>query len=301
MRIVDNLRRCVVFLGYRDATPGGSGIHCIGTGFLLSYKGFGYLITVKHVSHQLGTDPFLIRLNKLDGTSENYEADEFEWSHHPDPTVDIAIIPMHVDADSRYDCEYLDGETLVLSPEQIRTNHIGIGNFTYTLGLFHLLSGKRRNMPICHFGTIAMLPGDERIPIEDWTDPERRRRISVEGYLVESQSLSGLSGSPVFVRPQYYLNFSGLLSRRDGQGPMDELVIGARDPVKLLGVWQGAWDAPADEVLSAGTGKNMRVSIGVGIVVPSQRIVEILEAPDVSQFRVSTLAAEKAALEPKDR
>lgn len=96
-------------------------------------------------------------------------------------------------------------------PGEFENSNIGVGNFTYTIGLFRLLSGEKRNLPVCHFGTIAMLPGDERIPVTDWTDPDGRRRILVEGYLVKSQSLNGLSGSPVFVRPEIGLNFGKLL------------------------------------------------------------------------------------------
>jgi hypothetical protein len=213
-----------------------------------------------------------------------YEADEFEWSDHPDPTVDVSVIPMHVGITSEFDCEYFDGEALILSPEQMKLENIGIGNFTYTLGLFRLLSGEKRNMPVCHFGTIAMLPDDEKIPVVDWTDPDCRRRVFVEGYLVESQSLSGLSRSPVLVRPEYYLNFKGLLTSRNA-APLDEKVIGPREKLKLLGLWQGAWEAPADEVLSADSRRDVRVSVGMGIVVPCQRIVEVLELPEVKQFR----------------
>jgi hypothetical protein len=74
---------------------------------------------------------------------------------------------------------------------------IGIGELTYTIGLFRLMSGAMRNLPVVHFGSIAMVP-DERIPVQDWRD--RNKTFEVEGYLVETQGLEGLSGSPVFVR-----------------------------------------------------------------------------------------------------
>jgi hypothetical protein len=295
MRIGDDIRKCVVFLGYPDTTPGRGGIDCIGTGFLLAYKGLGYLVTAKHLSHDLGRDPFLIRFNKLDGTSENFEADDFEWSDHPDPAVDVSVIPMHVGSTTEYDCVYLDGDAMVLSPEQMKFDNIGVGNFTYTLGLFRLLSGEKRNMPICHFGTIGMLPGDEKIPVIDWTDADRKRRVFVEGYLIESQSLGGLSGSPVLVRPEYTLNFKNLLAPQNfTPGATDEIkVLGARDRLKLLGLWQGAWEAPADEVRAAYSGRDIKVPVGMGIVVPCQRIIEFLEMPKVKQFREETLAKEQ--------
>ena len=44
--------------------------------------------------------------------------------------------------------------------------------------------------------------------------------------------------------------------------PMPEIkpkVSVVRDIVKLLGLWQGSWDAPPDEVLAAQTGDDIRV------------------------------------------
>jgi hypothetical protein len=104
----------------------------------------------------------------------------------------------------------------------------GAGSFTYTVGLFRLMSGEKRNLPVCHFGTIAVLPGDEKIPVKDWRDPEKKRLIFVEGYLVETHSLSGLSGSPVFVRPEYPMDISDFPHRGHGTKRRTSLVSECR-------------------------------------------------------------------------
>ena len=286
MRITDDVRNTVVFLGYRE---GVDGITCVGTGFLVAYEGAGYLVTARHVSFQLGSDPFLVRLNRRDGGSENVHCDDFGWVSHPDPTVDISIVPLHIRGDSGFFCRYMRADHIVLSQQQLKDENIGIGNLTYTVGLFRLLSGEKRNMPICHFGTIAMMPEDERIPVLDWTDPKLERRITVEGYLVESQSLSGLSGSPVFVRPSRNLDVSGVFSPKKvdpilaRKGKQPEISAELND-MYLLGVWQGAWQAPPDEVMAAETNQTV-VPVGMGIVVPAHRIIEIMELPDVKANR----------------
>jgi hypothetical protein len=80
---------------------------------------------------------------------------------------------------------------------------VGIGDFCYTVGLFRVLSGNKQNLPVVHFGTIARPiygPDEEPIPIKDWRDPDGKKTIQANAYLIESQSLSGLSGAPVFVR-----------------------------------------------------------------------------------------------------
>ncbi len=286
MRIPDHFNHSVLFLGYRGAGDT-TAIDCKGTGFLLEYGGDGYLITAKHVSHEFGGDPFAVRLNKTDGSSETVDLDEMEWIEHPDPTVDLAAFPMHIGS-AEYECSYLPGDMLV-TDEIMESEHIGIGNFTYTVGLFRLLSGERRNLPIVHLGHIAMLPGEERIPIKDWRDAANERRISVEGYLVGSQSLSGLSGSPVFVRSEVFLNLSSLIASKNGSQP--PIVVGAKNDLRLLGVWQGAWDAPADQVSAFEYGKPVRVPIGTGIVVPSQKIIEMLDQKHVKDERNAFLAS----------
>ena len=76
---------------------------------------------------------------------------------------------------------------------------ISIGDFCYIVGLFRLLSGPRRNLPVVHTGHIALLPSDERMPVRDWLGAPSARR-DVEGHLVETSNLQGLSGFPCFVR-----------------------------------------------------------------------------------------------------
>jgi hypothetical protein len=177
-----------------------------------------------------------------------------------------------------YDRFYLHGEMLapVDDAGHVDGSHIGIGDFAYTVGLFMLLAGKQRNLPIVHTGHIALMPGQEDIPIRDWDDPEGKLVRYVDGYLVEAQSLRGLSGSPVFVRP----------SLRDVPHGRFEMV-GGQSRLYLLGIWQGAWDAPPDEVLAVGRGKDMRVPVGMGVVVPTKRLIEILEPPVLKEKRIN--------------
>lgn len=286
MRFADDLRKSVVFFGYRDTTQP-SGVMCVGTGFLLGYKNTAYLVTAKHLSHQLGNDPFVVRLNKKVGTAAILHADNVTWYEHSDPTVDVSLTNLHLDSDSRYDAIYLNGDVMLATPDRLKNDHIGIGNQTYTIGLFRLLVGQKRNLPVCHMGSIALLPDDERVPVVDRTDPEpiasRKRRISVEAYLVEAQSMGGLSGSPVFVRSDVCLNLKGIFANKEG-GKEPPSVLVSREAVHLLGLWQGAWAASPDEVRAAESNAHV-VPVGMGLVVPSEKIVELLERDDVKKER----------------
>src|SRR5438046_636482 len=83
MRIPEDIRKTVVFIGYGsptdpdDFTP-------IGTGFLVGYRDLAHLVTVKHIALDLGDDPFDIRMNKPDGGSgilhvEGTEQSRMAW------------------------------------------------------------------------------------------------------------------------------------------------------------------------------------------------------------------------------
>jgi len=108
MRVDDDLRKCVVFLGLPDDPGENGGIRCGGTGFLLQYETFGYLITARHVAEELGSDPFVVRINMKNGPAKNIDADQIIWHFHPDPDVDIALAKFLGCSARRY-CRRHDG------------------------------------------------------------------------------------------------------------------------------------------------------------------------------------------------
>src|SRR3954452_13261064 len=61
MRVPDDLRRCVVFIGRVDG-PSGEGFKAVGTALLVRYERFGYLVTVQHIAAGFGDGPFAVRL-----------------------------------------------------------------------------------------------------------------------------------------------------------------------------------------------------------------------------------------------
>jgi hypothetical protein len=90
MHLGQPILQCVVFLGYEDPASA-SGFKCVGTGFLLVHHGQGYLVTVRHVAENLGSDPFTVRMNHArDRRAVLLAADNIKWTMHPDPLVDLA-------------------------------------------------------------------------------------------------------------------------------------------------------------------------------------------------------------------
>jgi hypothetical protein len=278
VRVSDDLRRCVVFIGFEDDTPASAGIRCASTAFFIVYKASVYLVTAKHAAVGIGDAPFVIRINNTDGTSDNLHCDglDFRWYCHDDPNVDLAVLPFNYDLRSHgHDFKYLP-EQIIVDATHFTSEDIGIGDLCDTVGLFRLLAGHKRNLPVVHTGNIALLPGDEKVPVSDWDSAKSGNSRLIEAYLVESQSIQGLSGAPVFVRPTVGFDLSPI-------GPKTRL---SREQLYLLGVWQGAWDAKPGEALAADRGgRDIRVPVGIGVVTPAIKLIELMESSELQKQR----------------
>jgi hypothetical protein len=93
----------------------------------------------------------------------------------------------------------------------------------------------------------------------------------VDAYLVEARSIGGLSGSPVFVHP------AGM-ERRPGK-----TALMAEGKFYWLGLMHGHWDVKIkweEEDFVDGT-KLEAVNMGIGIVVPVSKIIEVFNHPDI--------------------
>ncbi len=271
MRLGEDARKSVVFFGLH----GQEGVRYGGTGFLLEFEGHKYLVTARHVAEKLGNAGFVIRVNMRDGTAQELEPDWIDWAYHADPSVDIAISEWMPPQDA--DIRWFPGRHLATSFKR-ETKNIGPGSLVHIVGLFRLMAGKQRNLAVVHTGHIALNPEDERIPVKE---RGTNTRHEVEGYLVEAQTLEGLSGSPVFVRRSIQR------TDKDKGNKLNTWVYGA---VFLLGVYQSAWDAEPGAILAGDRGGNekMRVPVGMGVVVPAEKILEVLSMPKLKDRRAAS-------------
>jgi hypothetical protein len=88
----------------------------------------------------------------------------------------------------------------------------------------------------------------------------------IDAYLIEARSIGGLSGSPVFVNPTGVRHGSLTIT----EGPQ----------LFLLGLVHGHFDSefmPLDAVAD-GPGKS-GINMGIGIVVPVEKIIEVINQP----------------------
>lgn len=287
MRVPDHILKSVVFIGQDTFEDGREFFKPGGTGFLVGMRTkdkdlagrFYYLVTARHSALELAGRPFGVRVNMKDGTFKvAMSGAGFRWWFHPteEESVDVAVAPWGVE----------DGEDTVFIPDEMFLDKgriekfcIGVGDEVFVTGLFTKLHGREQNMPIVRTGTVAMMPGEvlPQAKIGDWVG-------EIEAYLVESRSISGLSGSPVFVRETLQQE-AMVMWPSGGMGPTTAYLQGA---FHLLGLMQGHWEIePRDKnkyVFRAGKSDDS-VNLGIAVVVPSKKILEVLNHPELVETR----------------
>lgn len=293
MRVNDEARKSVVFFG----VPTPEGIEYGGTGFMLADFEEGilipYIVTARHVAEhlkQFSDTGFYLRANRKDGGNPVVEIERAEWAYHSDPTVDLAVAHLSLDG-SLFDIIYYPLKDKPFFGDQDRVATVGTpdavlcGDPVSIIGLFRLHFGKERNVPIVHTGHVAALPdANERIPIKD----PLGKTFEAEAYLVEAQTLDGLSGSPVFTKE--HLRLIGFEHHGEPAGAYGALV--------LLGLYVGSWEGHPGEILASDKGlrsHKIRVPVGMGIVVPVQKILEIVRGDAaLNSYRKKRVEAVKA-------
>jgi hypothetical protein len=252
----------------------------------LSHK---YLVTARHVIEDTkaeGYSEFYVRLNMPGGTSATAAIPD-AWLYPENPAVDIALVPISF---PQARPEYLSiPNTNFVTNEVIAEHGIGVGDDLFMIGLFNQRWGYQRNIPIVRSGIIAAMP-DEPLPTEAGE--------LFDGYLIETRSIGGLSGSPVFVRidawrPRY----------QDKATKFDTSNL--RWLTYLIGVVRGHWDlekqdAAVDTSLPA-TLENAeieRLNTGIAVVTPIQEVDKILQGEYLVKHREKAMKKILKSREP---
>ena len=291
VNISEATRKCVAFIGIREAGHFQPRATCFFVSYLEDQHSFDHLVTAEHVVSGLlsqGHDIWL-RVNVKGGGSAEIplEADAFRF--HPDnernPT-DVAVCPINLrlvneqDNSSSGEMDVrtigLNGEQSLIPTEKWVNRHGGLGGQIAIVGLFRNHFGKDRNIPIVRVGNISAKPEE---PV--WT----KYTGYLKAYLVEARSIAGLSGSPVFVMPDYALYVMRALERRSQKDSSVEAAAG------LLGLMHGHFDVRnlnEDVVLDSGPERS--VHTGIGVVIPVEKIIEAVEHPELTAMRKKVVA-----------
>lgn len=286
-RISDGLLESVIYL-YPSVSSAENGEKLGGSGFLVGIrsekypnKAHNYAVTNSHVIRE-GAAP-VIRLNTADGQVDILELGIDEWLHHPDGD-DVAICPIDISPEF-HQIRRVPPE-MFLTKAIIKEHSIGPGDEVFFIGRFISHEGNQRNLPSVRFGNISQMPWE---PIRHPT-----RGIDQESFLVEARSLSGYSGSPVFV---VILPWS---IRPDQQ----MISSGTRGPF-LLGIdwchfpdWKQVMQS--DKQIPVPEKWYVEQNSGIAGVVPAWKLAELLDSEDLMRKRKEQEETWKADYEKSD-
>jgi hypothetical protein len=294
MRIPDWVPRSVVFLGQRTVKNRREMLRLAGTAFAVAVPAalpggrtiyHRYLVTARHVVLALAGREICVRANTTDGYYKQLVIGRNAgWWTHPteERFVDAAVLPFENIDGGLEDLEVtpVEADRILSRDDQISDYYIDQGDEVYISGLFTKLTGEERNLPICRTGAIAMMPRD-KIPNVKIGDS----RVDMEGYLVEIRSVGGLSGSPVFVRASIGLPCQ--VVSRSGQSRIVEAHVPG--DFFLLGLVHGHWEIAKDKLNMVAFPPpslyDTTVNLGIAIVVPARKILEIVNQPKLKEMR----------------
>jgi len=283
MRVPDTIRKCVGFIAIREAT----GLKHLGTGFIVSIQGsignhFPFLVTAKHIAERIESREWLLRLNSTSGSTVELVArpNNSKWYYHPTERqyVDAAATLFGPTQTEEMEADFRPiPSDMFITEGTFEEKGIGVGDEVFITGLFSKVTETARVLPIIRMGNVAMIPG-EKLP---------NGNSLIEAYLIESRSIGGLSGSPVFVRETLKLQntilksgimMAGVTTCNPSSENRNVEMLGA-GPYYLFGCAIGHWDVPGGSDMN-----DERVNMGISLVTPSEKILEILMQPKLKSM-----------------
>lgn len=286
----------------------------LGSGFFLStrsYTGVGwyghvpragddeslatYIVTAAHVVQALGNDDAEVFFLKNDGTSGRLIVRSKDWRFHPTQKsmVDVAAAPLGFGDLGINHANTVVDFTDIAVDEVVENEGVGPGDELYIAGLFNRLDGSAHAYtPIVRTGNVAMLPKPQPMDAAD----KQGNPIKIYAHLIETRSIGGLSGSPVFV---------------DNRGPRMRPGIGgvsdvSNAPTYFFGLIRGHWNLPSAVPLD----KNRRskakeidaerdqINTGIALVVPAQKVFEVVNQEEFVKKRQEHKRRQLAATAP---
>ena len=242
----------------------------MGTAIAVSLAGgdgepqFQYLVTTGYALEQ-GRRPgeLFVRFNMRDGTTRDVSTDpQKEWFG-----IDVAV---------NWLCKIPDGADILPLPlsslvtqESAKTRGLEEGADLLAVSPFQLDPENSRTKPLVRLGRIYLMP--QLVATRLWAAGSTP--MEIEAYLAEWRSWGGPSGSPVFVRPPLDSDDATAfaLSPQTGLLGLVHTHMNIDQELELSG-----------ETLAAGT---IDVDYGISVVVPAQRILDVLMMDELELLR----------------
>ena len=267
MRIPQEIMKCAVFLRYQSK----DGLVWAGTGFFVGAalpnqaegRFVSYLVTARHVIESIrskSTDHNVrVRVNLKSGKADEFIIPLDKWRHHPEEHIDLSAICFTHLWREDMDHFFFVQRSFLDTDNKVEGYDVGPGDDVFLTGLFSRHTGTTKNLPVIRVGNIASMPIESmKLVFKDG------RQGHVPVYLIESRSIGGLSGSPVFWN----------------NVPRLEEHLGTQPVTLFLGVILGHWDedTTAKTVVDA-TKSEDRINMGMAFVLPAKHLSELLNIP----------------------
>lgn len=284
MRVPDEILKCVVFVG--RVLPGVIDLRPRATAFIVAVpleqdpsNSVVYLVTARHTAEELSLGPWFIRVNMNDGSCREVVNPRPEkWFFHPSEpeSVDAAVSIIMGTID---ECDVANVPlAMFATPPAIAKCNIGVGDEVFFPTLFTKMTGRHRNFPILRDGKIALMPS-EKVP---GIKIGQAKSCDADAYLIEARSVGGISGAPVFVRETVNLS----VVTTDGR----QMQVPLSGSYLLLGLMHGHWDVDETQInepfiRSVTREERLGVNVGIAVVVPAQKIHDILMTDEMIRHR----------------
>jgi hypothetical protein len=289
VRINEEIRRCVVFVGIEargNFVPTGTGF-LIGIPDIKNDVTYHALVTAAHVLEQMYEDEFSVRLNRKEGDAACVRINRKDAIHHPNRGNDVAIVPIAIAGDV-YDFRLLRCERSFFNDQLKALDGVEQGDEVFAVGLYTSHHGLTRNVPVVRVGNVAAVPEEPVLVLG---------RAYVDAYLIELRTIAGLSGSPVFLNPPPVKMKDGSIHHLQ------------KPPMQPIGVLVGyhVVESKEDQIQvpqhpepgMAAAGSEGARSIderntGFGVVIPFERVLEVIEGPEMTELCSLSLAEFRA-------
>lgn len=264
-----------------------------GSGFLVhvpsEHQGhaYQYAVTNKHV---VDAGFQTMRINTKGGGFDVVSTVPESWTL-ASAGDDLAVAAIR-DIGGRFKSYSVGTEDLV-TEELVEQYRIGPGDEVFMIGRLIRFDGRQRNKPVVRFGNLSMMAD----PAEPVVVGTRRQ----EAFLVECRSLSGFSGSPVFIKTTERVYQKPNIPDRERVKPNPQLGRGwlwtAQDGLEevsgtfgpwLLGIdcahlplWKSVYEVDKQTETHYRTDANT----GIACVIPAWRILDLLNQDDLVKAR----------------
>ena len=206
MQVDDRLRFCTGFVG----TGTSENFIAHGTCFCVFMADgdftFDYFISAQHLlwpqrrrdPKKPPDTPMVVRLNTKAGTSKVIPTPPSAWIYPADPTIDVCAFrfsEMLHDASDELEVNSINLQTMTIGGHPLNSAEfvgLSLGDEVFICGAFVGRVGYRKNIPVVRIANVAAMP-EEAV---DFASPKQ------PAYLIETRSMGGTSGSPVFLNLQ---------------------------------------------------------------------------------------------------